>query len=103
MNDEDRLERAKQHIFLCGVGDVAEQLCSANMAFGLAKIHLVEERLGLTSRAFFVGAPDATVTRNRQRWAHGFGYGGLLRSLRPALAPRAKVRLDAARAHPYPV
>jgi hypothetical protein len=26
--------------------------------------------------ATFIGAPDATVTRNTRRWKHGFGYGG---------------------------
>ncbi len=71
-----RLSRAMEHIFLSGAGDVAEQLCLHNMTYGLAKIHHVEALCGLCPRAFFIGAPDATVTRNPYRWRQGFGYGG---------------------------
>jgi hypothetical protein len=63
-------------MFLTGLDDAAEQLCRANMAYGIAKIHHVEERLGLDPGAMFIGAPDATVTRNSYRWRQGFGYGG---------------------------
>lgn len=48
----------------------------ANMVYGLAKIQEVQAHLGLPRDATFVGAPDATVTRNRPRWKQGFGYGG---------------------------
>jgi len=73
------LERAREHTFCAGVGDAGEALCAANMAFGLAKIHFVQRTLGLPPDATFVGAPDATVTRNRPRWNAGFGYGGRIR------------------------
>src|SRR5262245_42299383 len=46
------------------------------MAYGLAKIQHVQRRLGFPPDATFIGAPDATVTRNTARWQHGFGYGG---------------------------
>jgi hypothetical protein len=49
------------------------------MAYGLAKIRDVQEQLGLEPDASFVSAPDATVTRNIDRWRAGFGYGGRLR------------------------
>jgi hypothetical protein len=78
MTEEAWLKRAAEHLFLCGVGDVAEQLCEANMTRGIAKIQYAEERLGLEPRALFIGAPDATVTRNSYRWRRGFGYGGLV-------------------------
>ena len=55
---------------------MGEALCAANMPFGLAKIQHVQAELGLPPDASFVGAPDATVTRNTVRWNHGFGYGG---------------------------
>ncbi|MCA9629914.1 MAG: hypothetical protein KC766_19720 [Myxococcales bacterium] len=61
---------------MSGVGDVGESLCEANMAFGLAKIHHVQRELGLPADASFIGATDATVTRNTKRWGQGFGYGG---------------------------
>jgi hypothetical protein len=78
MTDQAWLQRAAEHLFLCGVGDAAEQLCEANMTRGIARIQFAEDRLGLAPRAHFIGAPDATVTRNTYRWRHGFGYGGLV-------------------------
>ncbi len=71
-----RLGRAREHCFLAGIGDVGEQLCAANMPYGIAKIHWAQQELGFPPDATFVGAPDATVTRNRVRWNQGFGYGG---------------------------
>ncbi|MBT8493036.1 MAG: hypothetical protein KJO07_08255 [Deltaproteobacteria bacterium] len=71
------LERAREHAFMAGVGDVGMQLCEANVPYGLAKIHHVQEQLGLPADATFVGSPDATVTRNDRRWSQGFGYGGV--------------------------
>lgn len=73
---DSALQRAREHCFLSGVGDVGETLCGLNMPFGIAKIHHVQEQLGLPADASFVGAPDATVTRNENRWNQGFGYGG---------------------------
>ncbi|MFO0571017.1 MAG: hypothetical protein U0263_35610 [Polyangiaceae bacterium] len=76
MDEAAALERARQHCFLSGVGDVGEQLCGANMPFGIAKIQHVQAELGFPQDASFIGAPDATVTRNVGRWGQGFGYGG---------------------------
>lgn len=70
------LDRAREHCFLAGIGDVGEQLCAANMPYGIAKIQWAQRELGHAPDATFVGAPDATVTRNRVRWNQGFGYGG---------------------------
>jgi hypothetical protein len=75
-SSDSALERAREHCFLSGVGDVGEALCGLNMPFGIAKIHHVQAQLGLPPDASFVGAPDATVTRNENRWNQGFGYGG---------------------------
>ncbi len=61
---------------MAGVGDSGTALCEANVPYGLAKIHSVQEQLGHSPDAIFVGAPDATVTRNANRWNQGFGYGG---------------------------
>jgi hypothetical protein len=79
MSPDVALERARQHCFSAGTGDTGEALCLANMAYGIAKIQDVQARLGLPQDATFVGAPDATVTRNRPRWDKGFGYGGRIR------------------------
>ena len=71
-----RLERAKKHIFSTGLGDIGSSLCGANMTYGLAKIHWVQEQLGMEPNATFISGPDETVTRNKMRWKNGFGYGG---------------------------
>ena len=76
---ERSLERAREHCFVDGVGDAGEALCVANQVYGIAKIHYVQDKLGLPPDATFVGAPDATVTRNETRWRQGFGYGGRIR------------------------
>src|SRR5262245_27300882 len=70
------LQRAREHCFFAGVGDSGMALCEAVAPYGVAKIHHVQEELGLPPDATFVGAPDATITRNPQRWGQGFGYGG---------------------------
>ena len=62
---------------MAGVGDASMALCEANVPYGLAKIHWAQERLGVEPDATFVGSPDATVTRNDNRWSQGFGYGGV--------------------------
>lgn len=62
---------------MAGVGDASMALCEANVPFGLAKIHHVQEQLGVDPDATFVGSPDATITRNDKRWSQGFGYGGV--------------------------
>lgn len=69
---------ASQHLFIAGVGDVAEKLSTLNMTFGLAKILHYQHRRGVNPDALFIGAPDTTVTRNKNRWLQGMGYGGIL-------------------------
>ncbi|MFW9853824.1 MAG: hypothetical protein ACFFFG_02095 [Candidatus Thorarchaeota archaeon] len=70
------LSRAKSFIFSTAVGDSASKLCRLNFQFGLAKMHLVQEDLGLQSDASFISAPDCTISRNVHRWRNGIGYGG---------------------------
>ncbi|MFX1606066.1 MAG: hypothetical protein ACFFDD_09170 [Promethearchaeota archaeon] len=76
LSRKEFLDRASKHIFSTGLYDSAHRLCVENMKYGLAKIHFVQNKLGLEPNATFVGAPDATVTRNVRRWSYGFGYGG---------------------------
>lgn len=70
------LARAEQYVFTLGVPDLATELCRANTAVGLAKIHWVQAQLGREPDALFLGGPDMTVTRNLPRWEQGFAYGG---------------------------
>jgi len=78
MDRQTLLQRAAEHIFSTGLDDSGARLGLANMKYGLAKIHLAQEALGLTPDATFIAAPDLTVTRNLSRWRSGFGYGGRL-------------------------
>jgi hypothetical protein len=78
LSREEILTRASKHIFSTGLDDSAHRLCLENMKYGLAKIHHIQDKLGLEPNATFVGAPDATITRNVRRWSYGFGYGGKL-------------------------
>ncbi len=73
---EGLLSRARRHIFSLGVGDIGSAMCRINMQYGLAKIHWMQEELGLEPKATFVSAPDETITRNVYRWGNGMGYGG---------------------------
>ena len=75
-NNKELLTRADAYIFSTGVIDAATHLCRANMKYGLAKIHWVQERLGLKPDATFISTPDMTISRNATRWKSGFGYGG---------------------------
>ncbi len=76
--ERDRLAYAREHIFDTSTADSTAELAKANLQYGLAKIHWLQEQLGLTDRAAFLAAPDFTVTRNTTRWLSGFAYGGSL-------------------------
>ena len=73
---KEALERADEHIFSMGLGDVAADMSLLNMRYGLAKMHYVLGELGHAPDATFIATPDLTVTRNDQRWNAGIGYGG---------------------------
>lgn len=73
---ERLLARAEAHIFAPPPLDAAASLCLANMRYGLAKLHCLQEALGWPADAAFIATPDMTITRNANRWASGFGYGG---------------------------
>jgi hypothetical protein len=70
------LSRAKKFIFSTGIDDSACRLTLANVNYGLAKTHLLQEFLGEEPNATFISAPDLTITRNNARWNNGIGYGG---------------------------
>jgi hypothetical protein len=70
------LERAERHIFSTGINDACCRIAKANMKFGLAKMHYVQQSLGLEPNATFISSPDETITRNVTRWEEGISYGG---------------------------
>ena len=69
------LKRAEKHIFSTGLGDIGSSLCRANMKYGLAKFHYAQKELGMEPNATFISGPDETISRNRERWQNGVGYG----------------------------
>ncbi|HII72011.1 TPA: hypothetical protein HA265_04620, partial [Candidatus Woesearchaeota archaeon] len=77
-NRKKLVERAERHIFSTGLNDGASKLCVANMRYGLAKMHFVQEKYGYEPDATFVTTPDETISRNAVRWESGFSYGGKL-------------------------
>ncbi|MHA1214411.1 MAG: hypothetical protein ACTSPG_03900 [Candidatus Hodarchaeales archaeon] len=70
------LGRARSFIFSTALEDSASKLCLLNFQYGLAKMHLVQEKLGFNPDTTFIAAPDCTITRNLYRWRNGIGYGG---------------------------
>ncbi|AZR74055.1 hypothetical protein BBF96_12010 [Anoxybacter fermentans] len=78
MEKEKRLKRARQHIFSLGLYDSGAKIAIQVMTYGLAKIHYLQEYLGYKPNAFFLGAPDLTITRNIYRFNQGIGYGGII-------------------------
>jgi hypothetical protein len=70
------LERARERCFFLDVDDAGARLCRANMVYGIAKIQWLQRQAGVEPDAGYVSTPDSTVTRNLERWAAGFGYGG---------------------------
>ena len=74
----DLLQRANEFIFSSGLNDGASKLCKANMKYGLAQFHLIQEKYGFKPKATFISSPDETISRNNFRWNSGLGYGGRL-------------------------
>lgn len=72
------LDRASQFIFSTGLNDGTSKLCKANMKYGLAQFHLIQEKYGFEPKATFISSPDETISRNKFRWNSGLGYGGRL-------------------------
>jgi hypothetical protein len=76
LSKNDLLQRSEKFIFSTGLDDAASKLCKLNMRYGLAQMHLIQEKYGFEPRAFFISSPDETVSRNKYRWNSGYGYGG---------------------------
>ena len=76
LSRSDLLERATQFIYSTGINDGTSQLCKYNMKYGLAQMHLIQEKYGFNPTALFISSPDETISRNKFRWNSGFGYGG---------------------------
>lgn len=76
MKPKQILERAEKYVFSTGLNDASAHLSRINIKYGLAKIHCVQEKLGLEQNAMFISSPDETISRNAGRWEQGISYGG---------------------------
>ena len=76
LDSRELLKRAESYIFSTGINDGAAKLCKANMKYGLAMFHLIQEKYGFEPKATFISSPDETISRNTYRWNSGLGYGG---------------------------
>ncbi len=81
MTDSDKqqiLKKAKELIFPSGPHDSARTLAEVVTMYGLAKTIVVLKELGFENVSpSFIGAADMTITRNKERFEDGFGYGGM--------------------------
>lgn len=78
LSKSELLERSSQFIFSTGLNDGTSNLCQFNMKYGLAQMHLIQEKYGFEPSALFISSPDETISRNKYRWNSGYGYGGKL-------------------------
>ncbi|MFX1501928.1 MAG: hypothetical protein ACFFDH_13270 [Promethearchaeota archaeon] len=78
LSKTELLDRANQYIFSTGLNDATSKLCRANMQYGLASFHVIQEKYGFEPKATFISSPDETISRNKFRWNSGLGYGGRL-------------------------
>lgn len=61
MDREEYLSRAKDHLFMTGINDNGMKLCAANMVYGIAKIHFLQEKLGLKADATFISEDSTEI------------------------------------------
>jgi len=78
LTNSELLKRSSEYIFSTSMDDGAARLCKANMKYGLAQFHLIQEKYGFEPKANFISTPDETISRNEYRWKSGLGYGGRL-------------------------
>jgi len=69
------IDASTKRIFSFGPRDLASALAYENMRYGLGKIMYALDDYDVSC----VFGPDATVTRNVERWESGFGYGAVIR------------------------
>jgi hypothetical protein len=75
MSDDELLNFADQRIFSLGLRDLASALSYENMRYGIGKIIYALD----SEDVHCVFGPDATITRNIDRWMSGFGYGAVIK------------------------
>lgn len=75
MSAGELLNFAEKRIFSLGPRDIASVLAYENMRYGIGKMICALN----DGSVHCVLGPDATITRNIDRWMSGFGYGAVIR------------------------
>jgi len=75
LDERGLLDEATKRIFSLGPRDLASALAYENMRYGLGKMMYALDDLNVSC----VFGPDATITRNIERWNSGFGYGAVIK------------------------
>lgn len=75
MSAEELLNLAEKRIFSLSIRDIASALSYENMRYGIGKMIYALN----SDSVHCVLGPDATITRNIDRWMSGFGYGAVIR------------------------
>jgi hypothetical protein len=74
----DMLSRADEHLIDWAAPDLAGRASVQLARYALARIHHLEEQLGVEPSATCIVAPDSSPSRNPQRLAGGYSTGGEL-------------------------
>jgi hypothetical protein len=82
MDKKGLIDEATRRIFSLGPRDLASALAYENMRYGLGKMIYAADSLDISC----VFGPDATITRNIERWNSGFGYGAVIKWPKSGLA-----------------
>lgn len=74
MSSKELLDYAEKRIFSISAGDLASRLSHRNIKYGLGRIMYATD-----DDAYCVMGPDATITRDIERWENGFAYGQVIK------------------------
>jgi hypothetical protein len=69
------LKQARNEIYSWATNDLTCQLAKEVMSIGLAKMKFFYQELGLDPQVIVAFGPDGSVTRNKDRFNEGVGYG----------------------------
>jgi hypothetical protein len=73
---DERMVEAEKHLFSLGLSDVAEEMGRINATLFLAKLHYIQEQLGYSRYAIFVGTPDFTFQTSSYKFRDAVPEGG---------------------------
>ena len=73
---DERMVEAEKHLFSLGLSDAAEEMGRVNATLFLAKLHYIQEQLGYSRYAMFIGTPDFTFQTSSNKFRDAVPEGG---------------------------